>query len=145
MNIQRRHKTDVRPMILKVSALWPQAVQKWMKKNKLSIRAWITAVSAAARSSPRHVHFGAPVTSSPRSPGTATKWNPAGHVVQVLLAAHHTVIEMFISPLVVREAMSINGAQSHHWNFGATTAALGSFPCGGQVRFAKVKAGWKLN
>lgn len=69
------------------------------------------------------------------------KWNPAGHVVQVLLAARHTVIEMFISPLVVREGMSINGVHSHHWNFGETTAALGSFPCGGQVRFAKVRAG----
>ena len=73
------------------------------------------------------------------------KWRPAGHTVQAPLAGHRTVIETFISPLVVREGMSINGAYFHHWNFGETTAALGSFPCRGQVRFAKVSAGWKLN
>lgn len=70
------------------------------------------------------------------------KWNPAGHVVQVLLAVHRAVIEAFISPPVVREGMSINGAHSHHWNFGGTSAALGSFPCRGQVRFASQGQSW---
>lgn len=65
--------------------------------------------------------------------------------VQVLLAAHHSVIEMFISPLLVWEPMSINRAHSHHWNFGEAAATPGSFPCQGQVRFAKVRAGCKIN
>ena len=67
--------------------------------------------------------------------------DPATHAVQVLLAVQRSVIETFISPPVVRGGMSINGAHSHHWNFAETTAALGSFPCRGQERFAKVRAG----
>jgi len=31
---------------------------------------------------------------------------------------------MFLSPPVVRGGVSINGAHSHHWNFGEATAAL---------------------
>lgn len=68
------------------------------------------------------------------------KWNPAGHAAQTLLAVHRTIIETFISLAVVREGMSINGAHSHHWNFGETTVVLGSFPCQGQARFAKVSS-----
>ena len=104
--------------------------------TELSVR----SVRAPRRSSPRHVHRRTLVTSSPISQ-RGNKWNPAGRAVQVLLAVHRTVIETFISPLVVREGMSINGAHSHHWNFEETAAALGSFPCRGQVRFAKVRPG----
>lgn len=56
---------------------------------------------------PRHARCLTLVTSSPLSQHS-TKWNPAGHTVQVLLAEHRTVIGTFICPPVVREGMSNN-------------------------------------
>lgn len=132
--------------MLTVSTLWPQAVQKRDKKSNVVNQAMnhdhqcCHLFAAKARSFPSARDIFATISQS------GNKWNPAGHAVQALLAAHcAAVIETFISPPVVREGMSINGAHSHHWNFGGTTAALGSFPLWGQVRFAKVRAGWKLN
>lgn len=84
---------------------------------KLSVWAWVLIVSsclffAKARSFPNGRDIFAAISQR------GSKWNPAGLTVQLLLAAHCTVIETFISPLVVREGMSINGTHSHHENFG---------------------------
>lgn len=83
---------------------------------KLSVRAWILIVSSCSLSAKaRSFLNGRDIFAAISQRGG--KWNPAGCTVQALLAEHRTVIETFISPLVVREGMSINGARSHHENF----------------------------
>ncbi len=105
--IQGRHKTVIRPLMRKVSTLWPQSVPKWKKKSSCQSEHESGLSELPVFSPPRHAHRWTLVTSSPMSQD-ASKWNTAGHVVQVLLAEYHTVIGTFICPPVVREGMSNN-------------------------------------
>lgn len=137
---ERRCKTDTRSMILKVSTLRPQAVLEWKSKKQVVNQSMNHDCQqrrlflAKARSFPNARDI--PTANSQQG----NKWNPAGLTVQALLAAQCTVIETFISPLVVREGMSINGAHSHHWNlerpqqFWAAFHLLASGVCQGQRR-----------
>ena len=100
MLFQGRHKPDIRPVLLIESTLLPQDNPKWKKSPICSSdHQKFPSFVAKARSMPTFVTFSA----------SSTKWHPAGDSVQVLLAAHRAVIETFISPLVVRGGLSING------------------------------------
>lgn len=133
------HASHMRPVKLKVTTLCPQAAQKGKRSQVVSPRInqdrqSCSSFPAKTRSlqNTHDIFSDLPVLrqmdTSPRAVSKAA-----------------TVIEMFISPLAVREAMSINSTHSHSWIFGETSAALGSVPCQIHVRFAKVRAGWKLN
>lgn len=97
--------------------LWPHASSEWKEKTKLSIRGLIRTVGACSLPNAHDILFDLPAPQQ-------SSWTP----VQVLLARHRAVIEMFTSPLAVWEGLPINSARSHSWIFGKTAAALGSFP-----------------
>lgn len=115
-----------------------QTRQEVFKEAELSIRGIITPIRAAPRSSQRHIccsgHFVWSLNEVQLDPGP-----------NVIRNALHCNWNVRFSTGGQRVSRSINNARSHYWIFGQTAAALGSCPRQVQVRFSKVRPGWKLN